>query len=112
MLCRVFQKSGSGPKNGEQYGAPFVEEEWVDDDDDEVTVLSGQVISADDMILNDDIYVTNSLNQVCNHFSFPFQVHLGTDGTQKKFIDLHSWLVFNLLGFRKCLLGVNLSLTM
>lgn len=32
VLCRVFQKSGSGPKNGEQYGAPFVEEEWEDDD--------------------------------------------------------------------------------
>ncbi|XP_077253192.1 NAC domain-containing protein 78-like isoform X2 [Tasmannia lanceolata] len=34
VLCRIFQKSGSGPKNGEQYGAPFVEEEW----DDEVLV--------------------------------------------------------------------------
>ncbi|KAK6144724.1 hypothetical protein DH2020_021544 [Rehmannia glutinosa] len=32
VLCRVFQKSGSGPKNGEQYGAPFVEEEWDDDE--------------------------------------------------------------------------------
>ncbi|OVA17954.1 NAC domain [Macleaya cordata] len=28
VLCRVFQKSGTGPKNGEQYGAPFIEEEW------------------------------------------------------------------------------------
>ncbi|PWA76545.1 NAC domain containing protein 53 [Artemisia annua] len=28
VLCRIFRKSGSGPKNGEQYGAPFVEEEW------------------------------------------------------------------------------------
>ncbi|XP_011101544.1 NAC domain-containing protein 53 isoform X2 [Sesamum indicum] len=28
VLCRVFQKSGSGSKNGEQYGAPFVEEDW------------------------------------------------------------------------------------
>ncbi|KAL6552735.1 hypothetical protein OROHE_008099 [Orobanche hederae] len=31
VLCRVFQKSGSGPKNGEKYGAPLVEEEWEDD---------------------------------------------------------------------------------
>ncbi|XP_028799924.1 NAC domain-containing protein 17 [Neltuma alba] len=31
-LYKVFKKSGPGPKNGEQYGAPFVEEEWVDDD--------------------------------------------------------------------------------
>lgn len=28
MLCRVFEKSGSGPKNGEKYGAPFIEAEW------------------------------------------------------------------------------------
>lgn len=32
VLCRVFQKSGMGPKNGERYGAPFVDEEWGDDD--------------------------------------------------------------------------------
>ncbi|KAM7264751.1 hypothetical protein ACFE04_002434 [Oxalis oulophora] len=34
VLCRVFQKSGSGPKNGEQYGAPFIEEEWENDDEE------------------------------------------------------------------------------
>ncbi|KAK9911725.1 hypothetical protein M0R45_035618 [Rubus argutus] len=34
VLCRIFQKSGTGPKNGEQYGAPFLEEEW--DEEDEV----------------------------------------------------------------------------
>ncbi|GAB4835582.1 hypothetical protein Ancab_000491 [Ancistrocladus abbreviatus] len=28
VLCKVFEKSGLGPKNGEQYGAPFIEEEW------------------------------------------------------------------------------------
>ncbi|KAL5560079.1 hypothetical protein UlMin_036290 [Ulmus minor] len=31
-LCKVFKKSGAGPKNGEQYGAPFIEEDWADDD--------------------------------------------------------------------------------
>ncbi|KAK2980391.1 hypothetical protein RJ640_014564 [Escallonia rubra] len=31
VLCKVFQKSGPGPKNGAQYGAPFNEEEWNDD---------------------------------------------------------------------------------
>uniref|UniRef100_A0A0D6R7A1 NAC domain-containing protein n=1 Tax=Araucaria cunninghamii TaxID=56994 RepID=A0A0D6R7A1_ARACU len=42
VLCRVFQKSGPGPKNGEQYGAPFREEEWVEGDDDgEMTFLTG-----------------------------------------------------------------------
>eukprot|EP00268_Persea_americana_P043478 TRINITY_DN4370_c1_g1_i1.p1 TRINITY_DN4370_c1_g1~~TRINITY_DN4370_c1_g1_i1.p1 ORF type:complete len:486 (-),score=118.54 TRINITY_DN4370_c1_g1_i1:223-1680(-) len=31
VVCKVFEKSGSGPKNEEQYGAPFIEEEWDDD---------------------------------------------------------------------------------
>lgn len=30
MLCKIFQKSGLGPQNGAQYGAPFNEEEWSD----------------------------------------------------------------------------------
>ncbi|TKY51478.1 NAC domain-containing protein 17 [Spatholobus suberectus] len=30
-LYKVYKKSGPGPKNGEQYGAPFNEEEWADD---------------------------------------------------------------------------------
>ncbi|KAJ0579012.1 putative transcription factor NAM family [Helianthus annuus] len=32
VLYKIFKKSGAGPKNGEQYGAPFVEEEWNDED--------------------------------------------------------------------------------
>ncbi|KAE8665993.1 NAC domain-containing protein 53 [Hibiscus syriacus] len=34
MLYVVFKKDGMGPKNGAQYGAPFKEEEWSDDDDE------------------------------------------------------------------------------
>ncbi|XP_076924576.1 uncharacterized protein LOC143587071 [Bidens hawaiensis] len=30
VLCKVFKKSGLGPKNGAQYGAQFNEEEWDD----------------------------------------------------------------------------------
>uniref|UniRef100_A0A0C9RRN2 TSA: Wollemia nobilis Ref_Wollemi_Transcript_18804_3021 transcribed RNA sequence n=1 Tax=Wollemia nobilis TaxID=56998 RepID=A0A0C9RRN2_9CONI len=42
VLCRVFQKSGPGPKNGEQYGAPFREEDWAEGDNDgEMTFLTG-----------------------------------------------------------------------
>jgi len=36
-LYKLFQKSGAGPKNGEQYGAPFREEDWLDDDVEGVT---------------------------------------------------------------------------
>ncbi|XP_059631500.1 NAC domain-containing protein 17-like isoform X1 [Cornus florida] len=31
-LYKVFKKSGPGPKNGEEYGAPFKEEDWADDE--------------------------------------------------------------------------------
>ncbi|GFY87518.1 NAC domain containing protein 82 [Actinidia rufa] len=31
VLCKIFQKSGPGPKANAQYGAPFKEEDWDDD---------------------------------------------------------------------------------
>ncbi|XP_058087466.1 uncharacterized protein LOC131234545 [Magnolia sinica] len=31
VLCKIFKKSGLGPKNGEQHGAPFKEEDWDND---------------------------------------------------------------------------------
>ncbi|CAH8260007.1 unnamed protein product [Arabidopsis lyrata] len=51
VLCRIFQKSGSGPKNGEQYGAPFVEEEWEEEDD--MTFVPNQ----EDLGSQDHVYV-------------------------------------------------------
>ncbi|CAI0442545.1 unnamed protein product [Linum tenue] len=55
VLCRIFRKSGTGPKNGEQYGAPFVEEEW---EDDEVPVVTGQeIVSPDGVAEIDSEYV-------------------------------------------------------
>nr|QSD99865.1 NAC family transcription factor [Melilotus albus] len=33
VVCKVFQKEGRGPKNGAQYGRPFNEEDWSDDDE-------------------------------------------------------------------------------
>ncbi|XP_027078451.1 NAC domain-containing protein 82-like [Coffea arabica] len=38
VLCKLFHKSGPGPKNGASYGAPFREEDW--DDDEEIPVDS------------------------------------------------------------------------
>ncbi|KAK4416707.1 NAC domain-containing protein 82 [Sesamum alatum] len=35
VLCKVFKKNGPGPKNGAQYGAPFNEADWTDDDADD-----------------------------------------------------------------------------
>ncbi|KAF3335720.1 NAC domain-containing protein 53 [Carex littledalei] len=39
VVCRIFQKNGSGPQNGAQYGAPFIEEEW-----DQLTAESNGVL--------------------------------------------------------------------
>ncbi|XP_058073280.1 NAC domain-containing protein 17-like [Magnolia sinica] len=52
-LYKVYQKSGPGPKNGEQYGAPFREEEWLDDDDpidDSLGILASVEYPASDLI--------------------------------------------------------------
>ncbi|TKY60427.1 NAC domain-containing protein 82 [Spatholobus suberectus] len=32
VVCKVFQKEGVGPRNGAQYGRPFNEEEWDDEE--------------------------------------------------------------------------------
>ncbi|KAF9678996.1 hypothetical protein SADUNF_Sadunf07G0094200 [Salix dunnii] len=41
VLCVLFEKDGPGPKNGAQYGAPFNEDEW--DDDEVVEELNVQL---------------------------------------------------------------------
>ncbi|KFK45123.1 hypothetical protein AALP_AA1G347100 [Arabis alpina] len=49
-LYKMFKKSGAGPKNGEQYGAPFQEEEWVDDDNEDgnnIAAVEGPVVQYD-----------------------------------------------------------------
>ncbi|KAJ4720694.1 NAC domain containing protein [Melia azedarach] len=64
VLCRIFQKSGSGPKNGEQYGAPFIEEEWEDDEVVEAALVPGQDMVADELVVGDDAYFeTTDLDQ-------------------------------------------------
>lgn len=53
MLCKIFQKSGQGPKNGAQYGAPFNEEDWNSEEEaDHMESLS--CICAPAMVLNDN----------------------------------------------------------
>ncbi|XP_022765484.1 NAC domain-containing protein 78-like isoform X1 [Durio zibethinus] len=62
VLCRVFQKSGSGPKNGEQYGAPFIEEEW---EADEAVFVPGQhAVAVYGEVANDGAFVeVNDIDQ-------------------------------------------------
>ncbi|KAA8546998.1 hypothetical protein F0562_003427 [Nyssa sinensis] len=40
VLCKIFKKSGPGPKNGAQYGAPFNEEDWNDDLGDGISLAA------------------------------------------------------------------------
>lgn len=65
VLCRIFQKSGSGPKNGEQYGAPFIEEEW--EDDEELTVPGEEVVANEGLVDVDDYmhFEVDDIAQVC-----------------------------------------------
>uniref|UniRef100_A0A803KN86 NAC domain-containing protein n=1 Tax=Chenopodium quinoa TaxID=63459 RepID=A0A803KN86_CHEQI len=46
-ICKIFEKSGAGPKNGEEYGARFVEEEWDSDTDDNVQERTPGLVSCD-----------------------------------------------------------------
>lgn len=64
VLCRIFQKSGSGPKNGEQYGAPYLEEEW---EKDELTIVPKDDVHAMELPVCDDVYLDgNDLEQILN----------------------------------------------
>ncbi|KAL0857814.1 hypothetical protein Bca101_062968 [Brassica carinata] len=72
----VQKKSGSGPKNGEQYGAPFVEEEW--EEEDGMTFVPDQ----DPGSLEDQVYVDiHDIDQkpdnLVVHDAIP--IHLGFD---------------------------------
>ncbi|KAI4352795.1 hypothetical protein L6164_007014 [Bauhinia variegata] len=55
-LYKVYKKSGLGPKNGEQYGAPFKEEEWADDDFVECNITS---TDEEDLTRQPDAVVTS-----------------------------------------------------
>lgn len=44
VICKVYEKSGAGPKNGEHHGAPFVEEEWESDNEENIESDSGLVL--------------------------------------------------------------------
>ena len=62
MLCRIFQKSGLGPPNGDRY-APFIEEEW---NDDAPMVIPGEEEPGYEMVNADDSQVEgNDFEQVC-----------------------------------------------
>ncbi|CAL9168032.1 unnamed protein product [Musa hybrid cultivar] len=66
VVCRIFQKSGAGPRNGAQYGAPFIEEEWEEEDEKAADGLSVAPFGGDAEIneaLNSEFMEINDLLQ-------------------------------------------------
>ncbi|EOA40017.1 hypothetical protein CARUB_v10008706mg [Capsella rubella] len=64
-LYKLYKKSGAGPKNGEQYGAPFQEEEWVDSDNEEadnVAVPDNPVVHYENTRRMDDTKFCNPIS--------------------------------------------------
>ncbi|GMP68555.1 hypothetical protein CsSME_00028138 [Camellia sinensis var. sinensis] len=70
VLCRIFQKSGLGPPNGDRY-APFIEEEW---DNDVSMVVPGEE-AGDEMVNGDDANVEgNKLEQDTHSIKAPLHL--------------------------------------
>ena len=70
VLCRIFQKSGLGPPNGDRY-APFLEEEW--DEDARHVVPGGD--AEDDAANGDEVRVEyTDLDQVFLSKNLSFSV--------------------------------------
>ncbi|XP_009771991.1 NAC domain-containing protein 78 isoform X1 [Nicotiana tabacum] len=98
VVCRVFQKSGAGPKNGEQYGAPFIEEEW---EEDELQVLPKDE-AAEEFVFDDDIYLDGiELDQILgtettlNSAPLPLDYCYGENGSSEETnnsSDAQNWL--------------------
>ncbi|CAN4105823.1 unnamed protein product [Withania somnifera] len=100
VLCRVFQKSGAGPMNGEKYGAPFVEEEW---EDDELEIVPKEE-AAEEVEFGDDIYLDGvDLEQIIGTDTPVDGVPLPLDryckenasnsvGTSNSFEEAQNWL--------------------
>ncbi|CAI9091199.1 OLC1v1026159C1 [Oldenlandia corymbosa var. corymbosa] len=65
VLCRIFQKSGLGPPNGDRY-APFLDEEW----DDEATLFIPGAEAEDDMA-NGDEYMNKAPPGQCDQSEPP-----------------------------------------
>ncbi|KAL3721475.1 hypothetical protein ACJRO7_033903 [Eucalyptus globulus] len=69
VICVIFEKDGPGPRNGAQYGAPFVEEEWEDDDNGEADVPSASGFTQEfilpDMQQHFERYCVGSTSNAC-----------------------------------------------
>ncbi|CAI9787090.1 unnamed protein product [Fraxinus pennsylvanica] len=100
-LYKVFKKSGPGPKNGEQYGAPFREEEWDDDkldvngliDDENSAKKDYETVSFDNTIrdleefLNRDDDDPETVPPLALDNGFVLEQFVGDDETPSTLVD-------------------------
>ncbi|BFG40958.1 hypothetical protein CerSpe_272320 [Prunus speciosa] len=113
-LYKVYKKSGPGPKNGEQYGAPFREEEWADDElpvvnssaDRQIPVKqSVDVISVDPVKVNGEVHsalsdIEEFMKQIAdeavlelpqmNGYAYTIPQAVSEEETQSAVVDLYS----------------------
>ncbi|XP_050366240.1 NAC domain-containing protein 82-like [Argentina anserina] len=102
VLCILFQKDGIGPRSNKQYGAPFKEEDWTDDDVETDVVphenmseanvvhanmyetesdLTHPIITEPDIVqanLPDQVLVNTNINDphlVCENMPHPYLVY-------------------------------------
>ncbi|XP_058227936.1 NAC domain-containing protein 82-like [Rhododendron vialii] len=71
VLCKVFKKSGPGPKNGAQYGAPFNEDDY--DDDGEICGESSVAQPPPELPFNNSVFHPGSTSSgpLCSSVIFP-----------------------------------------
>ncbi|KAF3445347.1 hypothetical protein FNV43_RR10523 [Rhamnella rubrinervis] len=67
-LYKVYKKSGPGPKNGEQYGAPFREEDWDEECPDFNNSVNPEVPvkKVNEVISNGDVRVDGQIQSPLN----------------------------------------------
>ncbi|KAM7259875.1 hypothetical protein ACFE04_015616 [Oxalis oulophora] len=70
VLTVVFQKDGIGPRNGAQYGAPFNEKDWSDNDEHDYSEFAGlpfqTVVPAPQIEANPETALADPTKSICN----------------------------------------------
>ncbi|KAK4757998.1 hypothetical protein SAY87_019299 [Trapa incisa] len=92
VLCRIFQKSGPGPKNGEQYGAPFIDEEWEDDAValfPEQQALVNEVVSEEDANLKTEVDQTVTVAIIPGRDALPMNCHDSTSNDNQPLEEIN-----------------------
>ncbi|GMH17054.1 hypothetical protein Nepgr_018895 [Nepenthes gracilis] len=93
-LYKVFKKSGLGPKNGEDYGAPFREEDWVEDENPGVSNSDFQenhLQQVNDVASSDNYEVDNQPQASCDDLEEFLNRIVGDNATEQPNIDCYGY---------------------